>query len=407
MYKTELGKSREDRISMGICRTIGRQKVFVVAVCLIFIYILYLAFPCDPGPKAVMVPKEKTKYIYDKDHQAFPYDDNMAIIFVGGMPRSGTTLMRVMLDAHPDIRCGEETRVIPRILGMRSQWEKSAIEKRRLEEAGVTSDVIDAAVRAFILEIIAKHGSAAPHLCNKDPFTLKSTVYLSRQFPQSKYILMIRDGRAVVHSIITRKVTISGFDLNSYRKCLSKWNVALETMYAQCLHVGPRKCMPVYYEQLVLHPREWMDRILHFLDIPWNESVLHHEEFVGKPGGVALSKTEKSTDQVIKPVNIEALSKWVGAIPEDVVKDMESIAPMLRTLGYDPNANPPNYGQPDPDVADNTIHIKQNSDFWKQRELDVLNDGVADGQQPQAAPAAEASSHTGEKVSVKEGHVDR
>lgn len=78
---------------------------------------------------------------------------------------------------------------------------------------------------------------------------------------------------------------------------------------------------------------------------------------------------------------------------------------MLRTLGYDPNANPPNYGQPDPDVADNTIHIKQNSDFWKQRELDVMNDGAADVQQPQAPPA-ETSANT-EKVSVKEGQVER
>ena len=32
------------------------------------------------------------------------------------MPRSGTTLMRAILDVHPDVRCGEETRVIPRVL---------------------------------------------------------------------------------------------------------------------------------------------------------------------------------------------------------------------------------------------------------------------------------------------------
>lgn len=46
----------------------------------------------------------------------------------------------------------------------------------------------------------------------------------------------------------------------------------------------------VYYEQLVLHPEEWMRKILKFLDIPWNDSVLHHEEFINKPNGVSLSK---------------------------------------------------------------------------------------------------------------------
>ncbi|XP_012946345.1 protein-tyrosine sulfotransferase 1 [Aplysia californica] len=375
---------------MGLCRQLVRQKLYFLLAGLVFLYIVYRSFPCDSGPSLVMVPKEQTKFMYDDRHRAIPYGDDMPIIFVGGMPRSGTTLMRAMLDAHPEIRCGEETRVIPRILGMRTQWERSALEKKRLTEAGVTGEVMDSAVRAFILEIIAKHGPAAPHLCNKDPFTLKSTVYLNKQFPNSKFILMIRDGRAVVHSIITRKVTISGFDLNSYRKCLSKWNSALETMYSQCLHVGQGKCMPVYYEQLALHPKEWMARILRFLDIPWNESVLHHEEFIGKPGGIALSKTEKSTDQVIKPVNVDALSKWVGSIPDDVVRDMESIAPMLRTLGYDPKANPPNYGKPDPEVADNTIHIKKNADFWQRREVDVRQNGADDTlpqqQQPQQQP---------------------
>lgn len=35
--------------------------------------------------------------------------------------------------------------------------------------------------------------------------------------------------------------------------------------------------------------------------------------------------------------------KWVGKIPPDVVKDMADIAPMLSRLGYDPQANPPDY----------------------------------------------------------------
>ncbi|KAK7497477.1 hypothetical protein BaRGS_00011319 [Batillaria attramentaria] len=377
---------------MGLFRPSTKRKLLLAGMLLLFFYAVYVMVPCDDKSKYVMVPKEKTRYIYGDKNLAIPYGDDMEIIFIGGMPRSGTTLMRVMLDAHPDVRCGEETRVIPRILGMRTQWERAPVEKKRLEAAGVTGEVLDSAVRAFILEIVAKHGEAAPRLCNKDPFTLKSAIYLSQQFPRSKFILMIRDGRAVVHSIITRKVTISGFDLKSYRACLQKWNVAMETMYSQCLRVGSDRCMPVYYEQLALHPREWMLKIVKFLDLPWNETVLHHEDYIGEKGGISLSRVEKSTDQVIKPVNIEALSKWVGQIPEEVVNDMHAIAPMLMTLGYDPHANPPNYGKPDPEVADNTLHIRTNSEFWKQKEKDIF-DKLPEVAVPVRAKAEPAQAH--------------
>jgi protein-tyrosine sulfotransferase len=73
-----------------------------------------------------------------------------------------------MLDAHPAVRCGEETRVVPRILGLKLGW---AAEK-------------DRAVTAFLLQIIAGHGEPAPLLCNKDPFTLKSAKYLAHLFPK-------------------------------------------------------------------------------------------------------------------------------------------------------------------------------------------------------------------------------
>lgn len=68
---------------------------------------------------------------------------------------------------------------------------------------------------------------------------------------------------------------------------------------------------------------------------------------------------ERSSDQVIKPVNLEALSKWVGHIPSDVVRDMAEIAPMLSVLNYDPYANPPEYGKPDAWVKDNTVKVRE------------------------------------------------
>ena len=109
---------------------------------------------------------------------------------------------------------------------------------------------------------------------------------------------MVRDGRATVHSIITRKVTITGFDLKSYRQSLTKWNSAISAMNDQCEELGPNYCLKVYYEQLILHPRTWLTKILKFLDLPWTEEVMHHEKQINKPHGISLSKVERSSDQV-------------------------------------------------------------------------------------------------------------
>lgn len=227
------------------------------------------------------------------ESQELTNQNTSPLIFIGGLPRSGTTLARVMLDAHPDVRCGEETRVVPRILRTRMEWTNSQKERSRLAEAGMSEKVLDSAVSAFISKIIENHGEPASWLCNKDPFTMKYSIYLSKLFPNAKFILMLRDGRAVVNSIITRRVTVSGFDFRDPKKCLERWNSVIESMYDQCLHIGPDRCMPVYYEQLSLYPDLWMHRILEFLGIPWSNNVLHHQDFIGKPGGASLSQWVK------------------------------------------------------------------------------------------------------------------
>lgn len=101
---------------------------------------------------------------------------------------------------------------------------------------------------------------------------------------------MVRDGRATVHSIISRKVTITGFDLEDYEASIKKWNKMIKSMFVQCELLGKDKCMYVYYEKLVLNPKETIEKILQFLDLPWNDNVLHHEDFINKTHGIALSK---------------------------------------------------------------------------------------------------------------------
>lgn len=210
------------------------------------------------------------------------------ITFVGGVPRSGTTLLRVMLDAHPDIRCGEETRVIPRIISMRNKWMKSEKEHRRLKEAGLSDSTLDDATRAFISDIITANGPMAPHLCNKDPLVLNYMPDIVRLYPKSRFILMIRDGRAVAYSIVNRNVTITGVDSKSYVSAALFWNKVIQRMTTDCRHLGKHRCLQVHYEELVAKPRHWMEQILTFLDIPWHDNVLKHHQFINSE--VSLSK---------------------------------------------------------------------------------------------------------------------
>lgn len=214
--------------------------------------------------------------------------ENRPLVFVGGVPRSGTTLARAMLDAHPDIRCGEETRVLPRIVAMRSKWDRSEREHQRLLEAGLPGDVLDKATRAFVTTIIEGHGDPAKYLCNKDPLLLNYMTDLRRIYPKSKFLLMVRDGRAVAYSIVSRNVTITGVDSKNYMSAALFWNKVVTRMTTDCRLLGSQHCMQVFYEHLVANPKEWMEKILEFLTIPWHDNVLRHHELINSE--VSLSK---------------------------------------------------------------------------------------------------------------------
>lgn len=49
------------------------------------------------------------------------------------------------------------------------------------------------------------------------------------------------------------------------------------------------------------------------------------------------------TEQLKRPINQDALVKWVQPMPRYLRIDMEETASMLTVLGYDPKANPPRY----------------------------------------------------------------
>ncbi len=61
------------------------------------------------------------------------------ILYVGLKIQDNKSILYIYLD----VRCGEETRVVPRLLQMRSHWMKSQKESLRLQEAGQTYFLLD------------------------------------------------------------------------------------------------------------------------------------------------------------------------------------------------------------------------------------------------------------------------
>jgi protein-tyrosine sulfotransferase len=77
-----------------------------------------------------------------------------------------------------------------------------------------------------------------------------------------------------------------------------------------------------------------------------------------------VCRTEHSSDQVIKPINLEALTKWIGHVPMDVKPELDKLAPMLKKLGYDTQSEIPTYGVADQLVLDNMNDLKENAAAW-------------------------------------------
>ena len=266
------------------------------------------------------------------------HDMRRQIIFVGGVPRSGTTLMRVLLDAHREISCGQETRIIPRILRMYSGWNKSERESQRLSEASLDQSALNRVMAAMLMQIFREQSEGRPgYYCNKDPFTLTHVRDLEKIFPNSKYVLMVRDGRAVTHSITTRGVTIFGLDIKDREKVLAFWNSVCDNMVNQCNQINRKytepRCLQVFYENLILDTERELRRVFSFLGIPWDSRILHHELIVDN-GEIKLSKLEPSTNQVSQAIYNASLYKWRSEMPPEFLETAHENAPLLTRLGY-------------------------------------------------------------------------
>lgn len=86
----------------------NRRVALLGTLCVFGLMLFLIKFPelrpmCLFKDDTPMMLRDE-KFIVNSEQKVFPYHRNMPLIFIGGVPRSGTTLMRAMLDAHPDVR---------------------------------------------------------------------------------------------------------------------------------------------------------------------------------------------------------------------------------------------------------------------------------------------------------------
>jgi hypothetical protein len=256
-------------------------------------------------------------------------------IFVGGAGRSGTTLMRVLLDAHRRICCGPELKVLPPVCALYQTISAlppvmKAYEITRADVQGFLRQLIDNLSANF------RRASGKPRWAEKTPNNAMVMTALGELYPDARFIHVIRDGRDVACSL----VTMNWIDPNSGTKMDYVQNIANAArywreivQYAQYQAAQPAlsgRVIEVRYESLVADTEGTMRKVLDFLGEAWDPAILQAH---AKPR--ADEPRESSTRQTSKPVYDTSIGRWNREMsPPDRTAFKSEAGSLLKELGY-------------------------------------------------------------------------
>ncbi len=249
--------------------------------------------------------------------------DGFEVVFIGGVGRSGTTLLRAMLDAHPRLHCGPEAKLVPLVAGLRERWGRAL--GRDLEGAGISPELLDAGLRAMLETVLAGRTPAGLRPAEKTPHNVLHIATLARLFPRARFVHVVRDGRAVVASLLEQDWA----DPESGRRlAVCQEAEAAARYWVEALLRGRREAsaavgrvLEVRYEELVTAPEAQLQRVLAFLGEEWDDAVLRHEA-----AGVALPDYEAGSEAAGRPVFTSSLERWRQALSGAQLEQVEAIA---------------------------------------------------------------------------------
>ncbi|MGZ8096304.1 MAG: sulfotransferase family protein [Methylosarcina sp.] len=241
--------------------------------------------------------------------------NSYGLIFVGGAPRSGTTLVQRILDAHSLVYGGPEFDLVPEIMRLRSRFLQG-IELGRIS-AYLDRNDVDTVFEKFLASLFQKkiNVTGKRFLSEKTPANLGAFSDLQQCLPNSRYIFVMRDPRSIVASMLEvgrryladRKIPPAY--TRSSRRAVEYINSLWEN--GNQARLKGDNVFVVYYEDLVHNPRAVIEALADFIGIPFEEGQLAIQnsswDMPEFKSGEAYWYTK---DQLSTPIKKEATEKW-------------------------------------------------------------------------------------------------
>ncbi len=248
-------------------------------------------------------------------------------VFLVGFPRSGTTLLDQVLDAHPHIQVMEERPVISKLVkelkssgtSLPNDYEHMTGEEAELLRAQYFEQV------SHHLEL--KEGSL---LVDKMPLNILYVPLIVRLFPDARYIFALRHPADVVLSNFMQLFRLNGamanfLDLDSAADTYD----AVMQLWQKSKTVLPIAVHTVRYEGLVTDLEKEVRPLLKFLGVDWSDAVLD-------PAGHARARKTINTpsyEQVAQPVYQKSRYRW-RQYRNELQPVMDRLKPWVERLGY-------------------------------------------------------------------------
>ncbi len=292
-----------------------------------------------------LICKHIAKLIEIHEHTSF-WSDQMKPVFIVGVPRSGTTLLRVVLDSHPNLAVGPECPWISgnygQVVSFRHLYESlishksGPIQNFNYIDEKVVAASLGKAI-GDILQVYAE-SNGKQRWIEKTPDNIAFIPFLKTVFPKAKYIHIIRDGRDVAVSSYQARhqwgthINCNGKRLeNTIINCLKRWNLWL-SQFQQWIVEFDLDVHALKYEDFIANPRKTVEGVLSFIDEPWDDRVLNYLDFSHD-----LPSREMGTKDVIskEKFSSDSVGRWkIDFVLTDKLRYKFVAGKTLKQFGY-------------------------------------------------------------------------